>query len=439
MHRPDPPTPALTSDDATGDAALQGDAGFAGGRSAGVLAHVTSVPGGRLGDGARRFVDWLAAAGASWWQVLPLGPPDEHGSPYRSASAFAGWPGLLEHPDAPVTLDEEDALRTRAADWIGDWEALAGGREAVRDQVRFDREWGALRAHAAERGVRLVGDVPIYVAAGSVDHRAHPELFRDGVVAGVPPDAFSATGQRWGNPIYDWPALRRRRYRWWVARLRRTFELVDLTRIDHFRGFTAYWEVPEASPTAIDGRWVRGPGRAVFDAAAAELGPLPVIAEDLGVITPPVERLRDGLGFPGMVVLQFGFDAPPGGPPSPHHPSAHHVHQVCYSGTHDNDTARGWWEAVPASVRAAVRDAAGEADVVEPEPWWTLVRLALASPAELAVVPLQDVLGLGSEARMNLPGTAGASWRWRAEAADLTPAVAARLRRAVEASGRLRR
>ncbi len=166
------------------------------------------------------------------------------------------------------------------------------------------------------------------------------------------------------------------------------------------------------------------------------LGPLPVIAEDLGVITPPVERLRDDLGFPGMVVLQFGFDAPAGGPPSPHHPAAHHRHQVCYSGTHDNDTARGWWEAAPHAVRAGVRDAAVAAGVEEPEPWWTLVRLALSSPAELAVVPLQDVLGRGSEARMNLPGQATGNWRWQAEADQLTPAVAARLRATVEASGR---
>lgn len=434
-----PPNPPVNAapDPAAGSRSGGPDVGFAGGRSAGVLAHVTSVPGGRLGDGARRFVDWLADAGISWWQILPLGPPDEHRSPYRSASAFAGWPGLLARPDAAVSGAEERSFRERQSAWIGEWESHVGGREAVLDQVRFGREWSELRAHAATRGVRLIGDVPIYVAAGSVDHLSHPELFREGVVAGVPPDAFSATGQRWGNPLYDWPALQRRRYRWWVDRLRRTFELVDLTRIDHFRAFAAYWEVPETCPTAIEGRWVRGPGRAMFDAATRALGPLPVIAEDLGVITPPVERLRDDLGFPGMVVLQFGFDSPPGGPPSPHHPSAHHMHQVCYSGTHDNDTARGWWEAMPPSVRDAVDEAAAAAGVAQPEPWWALVRLALSSPAELTVVPLQDVLGLGSEARMNLPGTSGRSWGWRAEPDQLTPDLAARLRDAVAASGRL--
>lgn len=418
------------------DQGTQGMGGFATERSSGVLAHVTSIPGGRLGDDARRFVDWLADAGVGWWQILPVGPPAPNGSPYGSASAFAGWPGLLSKPRARVTADEEAAFRERSAFWIDDWAAHAGGREAVLDQVRFDREWAALRAHAAERGVRLIGDVPIYVAAGSADHLAHPELFRDGVVAGVPPDLFSATGQRWGNPIYDWPALRRRRYRWWVERLRRTFELVDLTRIDHFRAFTAYWAVPESCPTAVEGRWTRGPGRAVFDAAAAELGPLPVIAEDLGLITEPVRRLRDDLGFPGMVVLQFGFD-PDVHDASEHHPSVHVEHSVCYSGTHDNDTARGWWDGADERTRANVVEAAEAAGVREPEPWWTLVRLAFASPARLAVVQLQDVLGLGTEARMNLPGQDLGNWAWRAERRQLTPKVATRLRAAVEASGRL--
>lgn len=410
--------------------------GFATQRSSGVLAHVTSIPGGHLGDDALRFLDWLAAAGVAWWQVLPLGPPARNRSPYGSSSAFAGWPGLLSKPRARVTIDEEVSFRERHSAWIGDWEAYAGGRDAVLDQVRFDREWGQVRAHAAERGIRLIGDVPIYVAPGSADHLAHPELFREGVVAGVPPDLFSATGQRWGNPIYDWPALRRRRYRWWVERLRRTFELVDLTRIDHFRAFAAYWAVPETCPTAIEGRWVRGPGRAVFDAARAELGPLPVIAEDLGLITEPVERLRDALGFPGMVVLQFAFDTDIHDA-SDHHPSVHREHSVCYSGTHDNDTARGWWDDTSEAVHANFLAAAEAADVVEPEPWWTMVRLALSSPARLAVVQLQDVLGLGNEARMNLPGQDEGNWAWQATRRQLTPAIAARLRAAVEASDRL--
>ena len=190
------------------------------------------------------------------------------------------------------------------------------GRGAVADQVRFDREWGALRAYAAERGVRLIGDVPIYIAAGSADHRAHPELFRDDAVAGTPPDAFTDKGQLWGNPLYHWPALQRRGYRWWVERLARTFALFDLARIDHFRGFVCYWAVPRRARHALAGSWQRGPGAAPFRAARAALGELPVIAEDLGVITPAVHRLRDELGLPGMAVLQFGFT--PGDPRNTH-------------------------------------------------------------------------------------------------------------------------
>src|SRR4051794_34798719 len=179
-------------------------------RSSGVQLHLTSLPGGRLGPQAYRFVDWLEAAGQAWWQVLPLGPPDRARSPYKARSAFAAWPGLLAGPSASVSDAERDAFRAKHAFWIEDWASFAGGRRAVDDQVRFDREWGALRAYAADRGVRLIGDVPIYVAPGSADHAAHPELFRDDVVAGAPPDYFSSKGQLWGNPIYDWPALRRR-------------------------------------------------------------------------------------------------------------------------------------------------------------------------------------------------------------------------------------
>ncbi len=205
--------------------------------------------------------------------------------------------------------------------------------------------------------MRLIGDVPIYVAPGSADHVAHPELFRDDVVAGAPPDYFTAKGQLWGNPIYDWPALRRRGYRFWIERFRRTFDLFDLARVDHFRGFAAYWAIPRGAPDARPGKWVRGPGRAPFDAARAALGSdLPIIAEDLGVITPAVVRLRDDLGFPGMVVLQFAFN--PDDPNSPHDLFRHREHQVLYTGTHDNDTLRGWYEGLP-EKRLAVLRAAG--------------------------------------------------------------------------------
>ncbi|MDP2712017.1 MAG: 4-alpha-glucanotransferase [Solirubrobacteraceae bacterium] len=396
--------------------------------------HPTSLPAGRLGDDALRFVDWLAEAGQSWWQMLPLGPPDRARSPYKSASAFAAWRGLLSDPAAPVSDDEIDAFRMRESFWIGDWERVAGGRRAVADQVRFAREWDALRRYARERGVGLIGDVPIYVAPGSADHRAWPALFRSGEVAGAPPDALSERGQLWGNPLYDWPALQRRDYHWWTERLRRTFALFDVTRIDHFRGFVAYWAVPEDASDARGGHWRRGPGRAVFDAAARSLGPLPVIAEDLGVITAPVTRLRRSLGFPGMVVMQFGFD--PDDPRGPHRLENHEHDSVVYTGTHDTDTLRGWWSALPAATRRAAEAQFAAADVVEPEPWWSTIRLAYSSPARLAMIQAQDVLGLGGEARMNVPGRATGSWRWRMAPGALTPELAKRLRAATEESGR---
>jgi 4-alpha-glucanotransferase len=397
-------------------------------RSSGILLHVTSLPGGRLGPAAYGFVDWLADAGQSWWQVLPLGPPDRSGSPYTSSSAFAGWPELLAEPEAPVSSAELESFRAAHAFWIDDWERFAGAG-AVADQVRFEREWSALRRYAAARGVRLIGDLPLYVGTRSADHLAHPELFQRGVVAGAPPDALSATGQLWGNPLYDWPALRRHGYRWWIERLRRASQLGDLARIDHFRGFVAYWSVPARARTARAGRWRRGPGRAVFDAATAELGALPLIAEDLGVITPPVERLRLELGLPGMVVLPFGFG---GGPRNPHRPENHVELEVVYTGTHDTETAAGWWESLSPKARAATG--------LDPaEPHWSLVELALQSPAVLSIIPAQDVLGLGSEARMNRPGISKGNWRWRLEAGELTDALALRLRDATARSERLTR
>jgi 4-alpha-glucanotransferase len=403
-------------------------------RTSGIQLHPTSLPGGRLGTEARAFVDWLADAGQTWWQVLPLGPPDRHRSPYKARSAFAAWPGLLAGPSAPVSKSEELDFRDRHAYWIGAWERLSG-RGAVADQVRFEREWGALRRHAEERGVRIMGDVPIYVAPGSVDHRSHPELFQDGAVAGVPPDAFTAKGQLWGNPLYDWPALRRRRYRWWVERLRRTFDLFDLARIDHFRGFVAYWAVPADAKEALSGRWKRGPGRAMFEAAEGALGsPLPLVAEDLGVITPAVDRLRESLGLPGTRVLQFAFA--PDDPDGPHLPENHAENSVVYTGTHDHDTARGWYESLHGERRRLVDAELERRGLDVGEPWWRLIRLAFASRACLAMVQAQDVLGLGSEARMNTPGRAG-GWRWKLERGALTMDLARRLQEATEEAGRL--
>ncbi len=403
-------------------------------RASGVQLHITSLPGGRLGPEAYRFLDWLAAAGQSWWQVLPLGPPDRYRSPYKSRSAFAAWPGLLAEPRARVSSDEIAAFRARNAFWIGDWERFAG-RDAVADQVRFEREWSALRGYGAQRGVRIMGDMAIYVSPGSADHKSHPELFQEGMVAGAPPDAYSKDGQLWGNPLYDWPALQRRRYRWWVERVRRTTDLFDLARIDHFRGLVAYWAVPAGARTARGGRWRRGPGKALFDAIHRELGPVPLVAEDLGVITPAVERLRREVGLPGMLVIQFGLD--PDEPSSPHRLANHTADRVVYAGTHDTDTVRGWLGSLPSEQRAFVDSELRRLGFAERQPWWGVIRMTFSSPAFLAMIQAQDALGLGSEARMNAPGTTGHSWRWQMEPGALTPALARRLRAATEEAGRL--
>ena len=395
-------------------------------RSAGVLLHPTSLPSGKLDREAYRFVEWLAAAGQSWWQVLPLGPSDEFGSPYRSPSAFAASPELLARPDARVTAAEVEDFVARHPFWTGGWARFAG-EGSLADQVRFEREWNALRRHAAEHGVRLIGDLPIYVADQGADLECWPELFAHGEVAGAPPDALSATGQRWGNPLYDWHVHRATDFRWWRERFRRTFELVDLCRIDHFRGFVSYWAIPERNSTAKRGRWRPGPGADLFRAVERELGDLPLIAEDLGHITPPVHRLRDELGLPGMVVLLWAFRRKRG---NPHALENHRKNSVAYTSTHDTDTAVGWFS----SLRPRERVATG----LDPrEPHWGLIELAYGSRAGLALVPAQDVLGVGSEARMNRPGRTDGNWRWRLEWGALTPALARRLRRVAEQHGRV--
>jgi len=404
------------------------------GRQSGVLLHLTSLPSGRLDAEAYRFVDWLAAAGQSWWQILPLGPPDMTGSPYRASSAFACWNGFLAEPDAPVSPKELESFARRRPYWVGPWAACAGG-DALADQVRFEREWTGLRRYAARKRIRLIGDLPIYVAPGGADHLGWPELFQDGVVGGVPPDDWSATGQLWGNPLYDWETQRRTGYRWWVERFRRTFELVDATRLDHFRAFVAYWAVPERHRTARSGTWRRGPGRELFAAARAALGELPLIAEDLGTITPAVERLRDELGLPGMTVLHFVFSE---GMKNPQRLGGDDTNRVVYTGTHDNDTTCGWWESATRLERANVERALGAAGIHEDEPNWALIRLALVSPARLSLLPAQDLLGLGAEARMNTPGRAEGNWSWRLETGQLTDELARRTRRLTVAAGRAR-
>jgi 4-alpha-glucanotransferase len=393
-------------------------------RASGVLLPVASLPSGTLGDDARRFVDWLGDAGQRWWQILPFGPPDRWGSPYASPSAFAGSPTWVADRDAAVSADEIETFVASHPFWSGPWAAYAGPG-ALADQVRFEREWRRVRDHAAARGVRIMGDMAFAIAPAGADHLGHPELFKSGVVGGVPPDDWSADGQRWGTPVYDWAAARATGYRWWNERFRRAVELVDAVRIDHFRGFVAAYEIPEQNRTARSGTWVRGPGRALFDAVTGTLGDVPVVAENLGLITPAVERLRMTLGFPGVVVLQFSVADGVEDPDT-----------VVYTGTHDNDTTVGWWSRVSASQRSHIETAVRAGGWTDTEPHWMLIRLALESKAVLAITPVQDVLGLGSDARTNVPGRARGNWRWQLAPGQLDAEVARRLRDATEAARR---
>ncbi len=383
------------------------------------------------------------------------------------------WRRFSETPGASP-LREEMLAFVRAASqkaWLEDWARFAalkarfGGRPwtdwgpdlAFRDrdalaaadaelademafhrfvQFQFHRQWGSLRREAQRRGIALVGDIPIYVAHDSADVWGNQELFQlDGTgrptdVAGVPPDYFSATGQLWGNPLYRWDRLEEEGYAWWIARIRACLAAGDLLRIDHFRAFESYWSIPAVEKTALGGRWAPGPGRRLFDAARAALGHLPILAEDLGDITPAVRALLDELGFPGMKVLQFAFY----GSDSEYLPHRHVANGVVYTGTHDNDTARGWYSALQPEERQRVFDYLG-GDGREIE--WTLIRAAYGSVAERAIVPLQDVLGLGSEARMNTPSEPSGNWRWRAPADAWRPELAERLKRMAILSGRL--
>jgi 4-alpha-glucanotransferase len=392
-------------------------------RASGVLLHPTSLPEGRFGSDALRFIDWLADAGQRWWQVLPLGPPDRHGSPYASASAFAGSPTLLAQPDAAVTLTELEEFIGQHWYWAAGWERH-GGIGALQDQVRFDREWGRIRRHAADRGIRVLGDLPFYVAPESADLVDHPDLFALDEIAGVPPDDWSATGQLWSNPVYDWRAMRHERFRWWVERFRREQELFDAIRIDHFRGFVAYWSIPRGSATAELGRWRRGPGLDLFDAVRTELGDLRLVAENLGLITPAVESARRRLGMPGTVVLQFVFTDTLLNPP----PRTAATDDVVYTGTHDNDTIVGWWNKASVREHANVDRALEEIGLSEPEPQWKMIRLALHHQAAVCMFPAQDLLGLDSSARMNWPGRPDGNWSWRLEPGMLTSELARRLK-----------
>ena len=383
------------------------------------------------GAEAREAFESFCAAAAHWLDdfALFMALKAEHkGRPWHR------WQRALAVREAKA-LEE---ARTRLAPRLGSLRFT---------QYLFFEQWRALHALCRRSGIRVMGDIPIFVAHDSADVWAHPELFylaADGhpsFVAGVPPDYFSATGQLWGNPLYRWDVIARTGYHWWIERFRDMLGLVDLVRLDHFRGFEAYWEIPGGAKTAIGGRWVKGPGAAFFDALQAALGPLPIVAENLGLITPEVEALREHYGFPGMAILQFAFGTDSSADSFKPHNYPRNL--VVYTGTHDNDTIAGWW-------RAGVGDSTRTHKEVEEEQaltklylgtdgteiHWVFVRAALASVADTAIVPVPDLLGLGSEARMNLPGRGGGNWGWRLEEGQLTETLRKRLGRLTEIYGR---
>lgn len=339
------------------------------------------------------------------------------------------WP---EWPEALARRDDQALHKAERA-------YKAAIRNVTILQYLFDDQWHRLRRYAHRKGVRLVGDIPLFVAHDSADVWAHPDLFylepdgRPTVVAGVPPDYFSKTGQLWGNPLYRWALHEERDYVWWVARMRKLFEMADIVRIDHFRGFESCWEVPGDAKTAIEGRWAPGPGERLFKTLLKELGPLPIIAEDLGVITPPVEALRDQFKFPGMRVLQFAF----GNDDKADDYKPHNYPRNCvvYTGTHDNDTTIGWFHGEPGKNHTLTKgEIAAERQGIlayiggdGSEIHWDLIKLALESRGNTVIVPIQDVMGLGSAARMNVPGSDGGNWQWRFTRERLTDEMKGRM------------
>jgi 4-alpha-glucanotransferase len=483
-------------------------------RRAGVLLHPTSLHSpygaGDLGHAAYRFVEFLAAAGFTVWQVLPLGPTHRNHSPYDSPSAFAGNPALISLDwlrdralleDAMLAalrerrtdraavlavaadrfterLREDAALEgdlaafcERHAAWLPDyalfvalgeasggapwfaWEPPLRAREpaaleashrrhagriaaVIFEQYVFERQWQELSAYARAAGVHFFGDMPIFVAHNSADVWAAQSLFlleADGTLAvetGVPPDYFSAEGQRWGNPHYDWQAMARDGFAWWRQRIAVQRARADLIRIDHFRGFAACWEIPRTAATAASGRWVPAPGDALLPVLVEAAGQGVLVAENLGIITEDVEALRARYGLPGMRVIQFGFD---GDAANPHLPHNHVQDALVYTGTHDNDTGLGWFQSLSPAVQQQVLGYFGWPGEAMPRP---LLRAALASVSTLAILPMQDILGLDSSARMNRPGLRDGNWRWQLESERLDPALVAELRALLRLYGR---
>ena len=428
-------------------------------RRAGVLLHLGSLE-APLGRGGRACIDWLAAAGFTVWQTLPLGPPGADGSPYWVRSDFAGNPALLDSQEWPECSggDFESFLRD-AQHWLGDyalyqalsqryggspwwtWPAALRDRDpqsieragaelheqlwqVKREQFAFAVQWRRLRQHAHHRSVRLFGDLPFYVAPDSAEtwaHRGQFQLDQEGrprAVAGVPPDYFSATGQLWGNPLYEWPMMLGDGFHFWRARTRQQLERFDLLRLDHFRALAAHWAVPASAPDARSGQWQHTPGNELLRMLQDELGELPLVAEDLGVITEDVEALRRRFHLPGMRVLQFAFS---GEGDNPHLPHMHERDSVVYTGTHDNDTSLGWFTSLEAGVRRWVELFLRYTPGCMPD---ALIREALGSVGKLAILPVQDILHLGSEARLNTPGTAVGNWTWRMPSGALTSELA---------------
>jgi 4-alpha-glucanotransferase len=359
---------------------------------------------------------------------------------------FALFMALKEaHNNVMWTLwDRELALREPSA--------LQQARNALRDEIEgnkfiqfeFERQWRELKAHCGRNHVRILGDMPIYVALDSADVWADRGLFelnaegQPRVVAGVPPDYFSATGQLWGNPIYRWDAHAKTGYAWWIARFRRALNVLDMIRLDHFRGFAGYYEIPATETTAINGKWVKGPGAPLFEALEHALGQLPIVAENLGVITPEVEELRQRFGFPGMAILQFAFGNDPQAPDFKPHNYTHHL--AAYTGTHDNDTVVAWWTSkAGATSTRSVTDVEKEMEYAKrylntdgSEINWVMIRAVVASVADTVLFPLQDVLGVGSEGRMNLPGSSSGNWCWRFRSDALVPEISTRLKQLAE-------
>ncbi|HBA90041.1 MAG TPA: 4-alpha-glucanotransferase [Geobacter sp.] len=352
---------------------------------------------------------------------------------------FALFMALKEQFKGLSWKDWPDAVANREPEALANWSEKLGTAigEQKYQQWQFAHQWKKLKTYANVLGISIVGDLPIFVAYDSADVWANPHLFHLDekgvpiVVAGVPPDYFSKTGQLWGNPLYNWDQMAKEGYSWWIARLRNDLSLYDMVRIDHFRGFEAFWEVPMWEKTAINGRWVKGPGEALFHALRNALGRLPIIAEDLGVITAEVEALREQFGFPGMKILQFAFGS---GPENPYLPHNHVRSCVVYTGTHDNDTTAGWFETLKVKEQKNVLayfDRDGD-DIV-----WQMVKCALSSVADYAIIPMQDLMELPSTGRMNIPGVAGGNWSWRCSADAFSAKLASKLARATEIYGRL--